>query len=74
MKNRDLALLFFLAFATTTQGQNYDNGNYGTNKSVTVYSAKYTEHSLEFDKLIQLQDFKPKSVIGKFIEHRFRTV
>jgi hypothetical protein len=42
MKYRDLALLLFLAFATTTQGQYYENGKYGTNKSVTVYSAKYT--------------------------------
>jgi hypothetical protein len=58
MKNRNLALLFFLIFATTTQGQYYNRGNYGTNKSVTVYSTKYTEHTTTFEKLIQSQNFK----------------
>ena len=58
MKNRDLALLFFLAFATTTQGQYYENGKYGTNKSVTVYSAKYTTQPTK-----GLFDIKKRAVV-----------
>ena len=58
MKFNNLSLLFFLLISTATRGQYYNKGNYGTNKSITVYSAKYTEHSLDFDKLIQIRDFK----------------
>lgn len=53
-----LAIIYLMLFSSTIEAQYYEKGNYGTNKSVTVYSAKYTEHSLEFDKLIHLQDFK----------------
>jgi len=58
MINKNLAILLFFFLCSTTQGQYYNRGNYGTNKSVTVYSSKYTEHSLEFDKLIQNLEFK----------------
>jgi hypothetical protein len=37
-----LTLICLMLFSLTTQGQYYENGKYGTNKSVTVYSAKYT--------------------------------
>jgi len=37
-----LTLICLMVFSSTIQGQYYENGKYGTNKSETVYSAKYT--------------------------------
>lgn len=52
LKFNILAISYLMLFSSTIEAQYYNKGNYGTNKSVTVYNAKYAEHSLEFDKSI----------------------
>lgn len=52
-----LAIIYLMLFSSTIEAQYYEKGNYGTNKSVTVYSAKYTEHTTSFEKLIQIKYF-----------------
>ncbi len=58
MKYNILAIILFSIFSSETQGQYYEKGNYGTNKSLTVYTSKYTEHALAFEKIIQTNGYK----------------
>jgi hypothetical protein len=57
MKINTLALFVILIFSRNLNSQYYNKGNYGTNKSVTVYTTKYTEHSYSFENFIQNQKF-----------------
>lgn len=51
-----LAIVYLMLFSSTIEAQYYNRENYGTNKSVSVYSAKYTEHTTSFEKLIQIKN------------------
>lgn len=57
MKNNILALFFSLLTTGISNAQYYNKSNYGTNKSVTVYTAKYTEHIVQFEKLLSVNKF-----------------
>jgi hypothetical protein len=53
MKVNLLAIFCITALMNNTHAQYYNKGNYGTNKSVTVYTTKYTEHTLGFENFIR---------------------